>query len=210
MTFLHFSIFLPFLCLLMHFFSVVCCFLGFVEYSDVSASTLQPNDDPLLAAVSLLEANWISVQEIFELFSRVLAWIFVGLWPKRKADVPDLKNLAKAFDTDDDPILTMKGLSLKRGAEGAIAFAYAHGGEVNWEKVSSSLGRPRSELKAFFEKAKKYAPGIVSMISPSAASAAGTTPISLTPATSGSVPPPDVGTAYATPTSATDREAEVA
>jgi hypothetical protein len=49
-----------------------------------------------------------------------------------------LKNLAKAFDTDDDPILTMKGLSLKRGAEGAIAFAYAHGEEVNWEKVSSS------------------------------------------------------------------------
>jgi hypothetical protein len=163
-----------------------------------------------LAAVSLLEANWISVQEIFELVSRVLAWIFVGLWPKRKADVPDLKNLAKAFDTDDDPILTMKGLSLKRGAEGAIAFAYAHGEEVNWEKVSSSLGRPRLELKAFFEKAKKYASGIVSMISPSAASATGTTPISSTSATSGSVPPPDVGTASTTPTSATDHEAEVA
>jgi hypothetical protein len=108
-----------------------------------------------LAVVSLLEANWISVREIFELVNRVLAWIFVGLWPKKKIDVPDLKNLAKAFDTDDDPILTMKGLSLKRGAEGAIAFAYAHGEEVNWEKVSSSLGCPRSELKAFFEKAKK-------------------------------------------------------
>jgi hypothetical protein len=72
----------------------------------------------------------------------------------------------------------MKGLSLKRGVEGAIAFSYAHGEEVNWEKVSSSPGRPCSELKAFFEKAKKYAPGIVSMISPSAASATGTTPIS--------------------------------
>jgi hypothetical protein len=136
-----------------------------------------------LAVVSLLEANWISVQEIFELVNRVLAWIFVGLWPKRKADVPDLKNLAKTFDTDDDPILTMKGFSLKSGAEGAIAFMYAHGEEVNWEKVSSSFGRPHSELKAFFEKAKRYAPGIVSMISPSAASATGTTPISSTPAT---------------------------
>jgi hypothetical protein len=104
----------------------------------------------------------------------------------------------------------MKGLSLKRGAEGAIAFSYAHGEEVNWEKVSSSPGRPRSELKAFFEKAKKYAPGIVSMISPSAASATGTTPISLTPATSGYVPPPDAGAASATPTSAADHEAEVA
>jgi hypothetical protein len=132
------------------------------------------------------------------------------LWPKKKANVPDLKNLAKAFDTDDDPILTMKGLSLKRGAEGAIAFAYAHGEEVNWEKVRSSLGRPHSELKAFFEKVKKYAPGIVSIISPSAASTTGATPISLILATSGSVPPLDAGTASAMPTSATDREAEVA
>jgi hypothetical protein len=162
-----------------------------------------------LAAVSLLEANWISVQEIFELVNHVLARIFVRLWPKRKANVPDLKNLDKAFETDDDPILTMKGLSLKRGVEGAIAFAYAYGEEVNWEKVSSSLGRPRSELKAFFEKAKKYAPSIMSMISPSAASTTGTMPISSTLATSGSVPPPDAGTTSATPTSATDREAEV-
>jgi hypothetical protein len=176
----------------------------------VSASNLQPDDDPLSAAVSLLEANWISVQEIFELVNRVLTRIFVGLWPKQKAKVLDLKNLAKAFDTPDDPILTMKGLSLKRGAEGAIVFSYAHGEEVNWEKVSSSHGRPRSELKAFFEKAKKYAPGIVSLISPSAASATATTPISSTPATNGSVPPPKAGDASATPTSAVDREAEVA
>jgi hypothetical protein len=104
----------------------------------------------------------------------------------------------------------MKGLSLKRGAEGAIAFAYAHGEEVNWEKVSSSPGRPRLERKAFFEKAKKYASGIVSMISPSAASATGMMLISLTPATSGSVPPPDAGAASAMPTSAAGPEAEVA
>jgi hypothetical protein len=194
----------------MYSFSAICCFLCFAEYSEVSTSTLQPDDDPLLAAVSLLEANWISVQEIFELVNRVLMWIFVGLWPKQKVNVPDLKNLAKAFDTSDDPILAMKGLSLKRGAEGAIALSYAHGEEVNWEKVSSSPGRPRAELKTFFEKAKKYAPGIVLMISPSAASATGTMPISSTPATSGSVPPPDAGAASATPTSAADRKAEVA
>jgi hypothetical protein len=35
-------------------------------------------------------------------------------------------------------------------------------------------------------------------------------PISSTPATSGSVPPPNVGAAAATPTFAADREAEVA
>jgi hypothetical protein len=76
--------------------------------------------------------------------------------------------------------------------------------------VSSSHGRPHSELKAFFEKAKKYEPGIVSMISPSVASATGTMLISSTPATSGSMPPPDAGAASATPTSAADHEAEVA
>jgi hypothetical protein len=68
-----------------------------------------------MAAVNLLEANWISIQEIFELASRVLARIFVGLWPKQRAEVPDtdLKKLAKAFDTPDDPILLMKGRFVK-------------------------------------------------------------------------------------------------
>jgi hypothetical protein len=193
----------------MYFCLLFSAFLVFVEYSEVSASTLQPDNDPLLAAVSLLEVNWISVQEIFELVNRVLTRIFVRLWPKQKANMPDLKSLAKAFDTSDNPILTMNGLSLKRGAEGAIAFSYAHGEEVNWEKVSSSPGRPHSKLKAFFEKAKKYALGIVSMISPLVASATGTTPISSTPATSGSVLPPNAGAASATPTSAADHEAEV-
>jgi hypothetical protein len=86
-----------------------------------------------MATVSLLEANWISVQEIFELVNRMLTRIFVGLWSKQKAEVQDndVKKLAKAFDTPDDPILLMKGLSLKRGAEGAIALSYAHGEEVN-------------------------------------------------------------------------------
>jgi hypothetical protein len=68
-----------------------------------------------MAAVNLLEANWISVQEIFELVNRVLTWMFIGLWPKQKAEVPnnDLKKLAEAFDTTNDPVLQLKGLSLK-------------------------------------------------------------------------------------------------
>jgi hypothetical protein len=86
-----------------------------------------------MATVSLLEANWISVQEIFELVNRMLTRIFVGLWSKQKAEVQDndVKKLAKAFDTPDDPILLMKGLSMKRGAEEAIALSYAHVEEVN-------------------------------------------------------------------------------
>jgi hypothetical protein len=85
------------------------------------------------------------------------------LWPKQKAEVPDndVKKLAQAFDTTNDPILQMKGLSLKQGAEGAIAFSYAHGEEIDWEKVGSSHGCSRSDLKAFFEKAKRFAPAIV-------------------------------------------------
>jgi hypothetical protein len=86
----------------------------------------------------------------------------------------DLKKLAAVFDTAEDPILSMKSRSVKRGAEGAIALAYSHGEEVNWEKVSSSHGRPLSELLGFFEKAKMYAPGIVSIITPSAASSTST------------------------------------
>jgi hypothetical protein len=165
-----------------------------------------------MAAVNLLESNWISIQEIFELASRVLMQIFIGLLPKQKAEVPDadLKKLAKAFDTPKDPILLMKGCSVKRGANGAIALTYAHGEEVKWEKVSSSRGRPLSELWVFVEKAKKYAPGIVSIISPSAASSTSAMPVSSTPATSGSMPPPNTGATSAAPTFATDHDVEVA
>jgi hypothetical protein len=76
--------------------------------------------------------------------------------------------------------------------------------------VSSSHGRPLSELRVFFKKAKKYALGIVSIISPSAASTTSATLVSSTLATSGSVPPPNAGATSATPTSAAHPEAEVA
>jgi hypothetical protein len=109
----------------------------------------------------------------------------------------DLKKLAAAFDTAEDPILLMKSHLVKQGAEWAIALAYSHGEEVDWEKVSSSRGRPLSELLGFFEKAKKYAPGIVSIITPSAAS-------------SGSMPPPNAGATSSAHTSVTDPDDEVA
>jgi hypothetical protein len=165
-----------------------------------------------MTAVNLLEANWISIQEIFELVSRVLTRMFIGLWPKQKVEVlnNDVKKLAKAFDTTDDPVLQLKGLSLKRCAEGAIAISYTHGGDFDWEKVSSPHGRTRSELKAFFEKAKKFAPAIVSIISPSAASTASVTPTSSTLATADSAPPLTSGVEFAMPSSAMEQNAEVA
>jgi hypothetical protein len=162
-----------------------------------------------MTAVNLLEANWISIQETFELVSRVLSWLFVGLWPKKKAEVPkdNLGKLAKAFDTTEDPTLQLKGLSLKRGAEGAIALSFAHGADFDWEKVNSSHGRTRDEMKAFFEKAKKLAPALVAVISPSAASATSAAP---PPAAEDPTPPSTVGEEFAMPSSATEQNAEVA
>jgi hypothetical protein len=64
----------------------------------------------------------------------------------------------------------MKRMSVKQGVEGAIALAQSHGKEVDWGKISSSHARPLSELLGFFKKAKEYAPGIVSLITPLAAS----------------------------------------
>jgi hypothetical protein len=58
------------------------CFLCCLEHTGVSSASLQPDDDSLMAAVNLLEANWISIQEIFELANHVLMRIFIGLWPK--------------------------------------------------------------------------------------------------------------------------------
>jgi hypothetical protein len=129
-----------------------------------------------MAVVNLRELNWISIREILELTRCILARMFVGLWPKKRADMPadDLKKLVATFDTIEDPILAMKSRSVKRGVEGAIALAQSHGEEVNWEKVISSRAQPLSELLGFFEKAKKYAPGIVSIITPSAASSTST------------------------------------
>jgi hypothetical protein len=141
----------------------------------------------------------------------VLTWIFVGWWPKKRADIPadDLNKLTAAFDTIEDPILLMKSRSVKRGTEGAIALAYSHGEKVDWEKVSSSRGRPLSELLGFFEKVNKYAPGIVSIITPSVASSTSTL-ASSTPATSALMPTPSSGATSSAPTSATEPAAEVA
>jgi hypothetical protein len=162
-----------------------------------------------MTMVNLLEANWISIQEIFELVSHVLTWMFVGLLSKKKAEAPkdDLKKLAKAFDMTEDPILQLKGLSLKRGAECAITFSYAHGVDFDWEKVSSPHGRTRAELKAFFEKANKLAPALASIISPSVAFVTSTAP---PPATKEPAPPLTVGEEFIMPSSATEQNAKVA
>jgi hypothetical protein len=84
--------------------------------------------------VDLLESNWKLVQEVLQLTRRVLMRMFVGLWPKKKEEMPvdNLKKLAEAFDTLEDPVLAMKRRSVKWGVKGAIVLAQSHGEEVDW------------------------------------------------------------------------------
>jgi hypothetical protein len=137
--------------------------------------------------------------------------MFVRLWPKKKEEmsVDNLKKLAEAFDTLEDHVLAMKGRSVKRGVEGAIALAQLHGKEVDWEKISSSHARPLSELLGFFKKAKKYAPSIVSITTPSAASST-PAPSSSTPIPSTPMPPPSVDADSSAPSITTNPAVEVA
>jgi hypothetical protein len=74
------------------------------------------------------------------LVSRVLSWLFVGLWPKKKAEVlkDNLAKLAKAFDTTEDPTLQLKGLSLKRGREGVMS--------THTSILVDSVGPPSAEV----------------------------------------------------------------
>jgi hypothetical protein len=192
-----------------------CCHLSLLffsfctKFTGVSPSALQTDDDPLMNAVNLLEENWISIQKTFELVSRVLSRLFASLWPKKRVIVlkDNLTELAKSFDTNEDPNLQLKGLSIKRGAEGAIALSLAHGTDFDWERVSTPHGHTRDEMKVFFEKAKKLAPALLMMISPSVASAV---PAAPPPVAKDPVPPSTSSEEAAAPPSSTEHNAEVA
>jgi hypothetical protein len=196
--------------ILFAFFGLFLC--GAAEKIGVSWKLRQPDtEDPLLVAVDLLESNWKLVQEVLQLTRRVLMQMFIRLWPKKKEEMPvdNLQKLAAAIDTLEDPVLAMKGRSVKRGVEGAIALAQSHGKQVDWEKISSSCAHPLSELLGFFKKAKKYAPGIVSIITPSTASS-NPAPSSSTPSPSTSMPPPSAAADSSAPSTATEPTAVVA
>jgi hypothetical protein len=144
--------------------------------------------------VDVLESNWKLVQNILQLTRHVLIRIFVGFWPKKRNEMPgdNLWKLVAAFDTIEDPVRAMKHVSVKRGVEEAIALTQSHGEEVNWEKVGASYAVPLVEMTEFFKKAKEYAPKMVSLILPPAASSTtaigSLAPSSNTPATDASAP----------------------
>jgi hypothetical protein len=134
------------------------------------------NEDPLLAAVDLLESSWKLVQNVLQLTRHVLIHMFVGFKLKKRKEMHcnNLRKLLEAFDTTDDPVLALKRTSVKQGVEGAISLAQSHGEEVDWEKVGSSHARLLLEMEEFFQKAKQYAPKNVSLISLLAASSTST------------------------------------
>jgi hypothetical protein len=119
----------------------------------------------------------------------------------------NLTDLAKSFDTVEEPTHQLKALSIKRGAEGAIALSLVHGMDFDWEKVSSPHGHTRDEIKVFFEKAKKLAPALLTTISPSVASAV---PAAPHPAPKAPVPPSTSSEEPAAPPSSMEQNAEVA
>jgi hypothetical protein len=144
--------------------------------------------------MDVLESNWKIVQNILQLTRHVLIRMFVGFWSKKRDEMPgdNLRKLVVAFDTIEDPVYAMKPISVKQGVEGAIALAQSHGKEVNWEKVGASYAVPLVEMTEFFKKAKEYAPKLVSLILPPAASSTTATgssaPSSSTPAADASTP----------------------
>jgi hypothetical protein len=75
----------------------------------------------------------------------VLTRLFVDLFPKKKKEMPleNLRQPVEAFDTLEDPTLTLKRSSVRRGAEAMMALAMSRGEKVDWEKVSLSHARGR-------------------------------------------------------------------
>jgi hypothetical protein len=129
--------------------------------------------------------------------------MFVGFWSKKRKEMPgdNLRKLLKDFEGTHDPVLALKRTSVKRGIEGAIALAQSHGQEVDWEKVGSSHARPLLEMEEFFQRAKQYAPKIVSLISLSVASSTSAPRSSTTPS---------IALDVSAPSTATEPAAEVA
>jgi hypothetical protein len=145
--------------------------------------------DPLLDVVGLLELNCRNVKNVLQKARHVLPRLFVGLFPKKRKEMPtgNLRQLVDAFDTLKDPMLQLKLSSMKRCVKGMVSLALSHGKDVNWEKVRSSHARCPKEMKEFFSEAKKYAPNLVSLILPTPTPAT-TAPSSSTPLAPDSTP----------------------
>jgi hypothetical protein len=85
-------------------------------------------------------------------------------------------------DTLKDSTLPLKRLSTEIGAKVTMALAMAHGEEVNWGKVSSSMAKEEDGkdvvMKAFLDEDKKYSPKMTALNIPDDAPSASAAPSS--------------------------------
>jgi hypothetical protein len=118
------------------------------QIGEVMKLRLECAKDPLLDSIDVLESNWQIVRDVLQWTRHVLPHLFVGLFPKKKDEMPvgNIRKLVEAFDTLEGHVLQMKLSSVKQGVKGTIALTQSHGEEVDWEK------------------AKEYAPKLVSLI----------------------------------------------
>jgi hypothetical protein len=74
----------------------------------------------------------------------MLMRIFVRLWLKKKEEmlVNNLRKLAEAFNTLEDPVLIMKRTSVKQGVQGAIAFSQSHGKKWTGKRLALPMFVP--------------------------------------------------------------------
>jgi hypothetical protein len=90
--------------------------------------------------------------------------LFAELFKKKEMPSGNLRQLVDAFDILEDSTLALKRSSVRRGVEATVALAMSHGGNIDWEKVSSSHTRGPLVMKEFFTEAKKYSPNLISLI----------------------------------------------
>lgn len=143
--------------------------------------------DPLLDAMSVLEGNSVRARNLLTRSRRAFKRLHGDIFPKKEVPA-DFNDLVAVFNADPSPLLDYSRVQTKTGSEITMALAMAHGSNVDWEKVSSSL--PIDEtgevpLKPFLKKAKKHSKLLVAMLeaeetsaekTSGAAPVAGTTP----------------------------------
>jgi hypothetical protein len=144
--------------------------------------------DPLLDAVGVLEATYDLARDIISHTRRLCSRLFGMFFPKKKKEMSEhLGKLVDKLDTPEDPTLSLKRFSTEIGAKVTMALAMAHGEEVNWDKVSSSMAKDEDGkdviMKTFLDEAKKYSPKMTALIIPDKTPLASATPsYSATPA----------------------------
>jgi hypothetical protein len=135
----------------------------------------------LLDDVGVLEATYDLVRDILSRTRKICGCLFSIFFLKKKKEMPEhLGKLVKKLDSPEDPTLSLKWFSMEIGAKVTMALAMAHGEEVNWNKVISSMAKDEAAkdvvMKHFLDEAKKYSSKMMALIIPDDTPLASATP----------------------------------